>query len=294
VVGAGLMLIAAGWFGLDLWGSGDAFRSASTATKTSQGGPLLANYPGLATIREAAVDLVVPIRAAFVIEFGRGAVAVIRRKRVRPTFVLGLVALAWIVGEATMAQLRLATGAPRYLIPGLALASVVAACGCSDLILAVARWPRLVAAGRVVAAGAVTALLVVIAIGAGPYGGGAVRKSAGSVLVADWRLNLENARQGTALANELPGAVRVAGGRRAVVACGPIVGPMFNLPALAWALDVPQGTLRYMVPPTGTVFQQARHPRVPPKYAPAYRRVGVSAGSPGERWVISSTCGAER
>jgi hypothetical protein len=291
LAGTGLLLIAAGWFGLDLWGSGDAFRSASTATRTSQGGPLLARYPGLATLREAGVDVVVPIRVAFVIELGRGVVGRLRRRPVRPTLLIGVAALAWIIGEATMAQLRLATGAPRYLIPGLALVSVVAACGCGDLILAIARSPRLASAARGLAIGAVAAVLVVVAIEAGPYGGRAVRKSAWSAAVSDWRLNLEAARQGTSLANELPGAIGVAGGRHAVVACGPMSGPRFNLPALAWALDVPQGTLHYVVPSAGTVFQQAKSPPIPAAYAKGYHRVGLSGGSPGERWSVSSTCG---
>jgi hypothetical protein len=291
LAGASLLLIAAGWFGLDLWGSGDAFRSASTATRSSQGGPLLARYPGLATLREAAVDLVVPIRVAFVIELARGLVVLVRRHRLRPTFILGLAALAWVIGEATMAQLRLATGAPRYLIPGLALASVVAGCGCRDLIVGLARWPRLPAAGRALAVAVVAVALVVGSIEAGPYGGRAVRRSAWSAAIGDGRINLAAARQGTKLADELGGAVQVAGGRHEVLACGPVTGPRFNLPALAWALDVPQGSLRYAVPAAGTVFQEARNPFIPSDYFKNFHRVGVSSGPPGERWTVSTTCG---
>jgi hypothetical protein len=291
VAGASLVLIAAGWFGLDLWGAGDAFRSASTATKSSVAGALLAQYPGLATLKEAAVDLVVPIRVAFVIEFGQGLAVLVRRHRLRPTFILGLAALAWIIGESTMAQLGLATGAPRYLIPGLALASVVAGCGCRDLIVGLARWGRLPAAGRALAVGVVAVVLVVGSIEAGPYGGRAVRTSAWSAAITDGRTNLALARQGSKLADELGGAVRVAGGRGRVLACGPVTGPRFNLPALAWALDVPQGTLRYAVPAAGTVFQEARNPFIPSGYFRNYHRVGLSSGPPGERWTVSTTCG---
>jgi hypothetical protein len=288
--GVSLLLLAGGWFGLDLWGSGDALRSASTAAKSSQGGPLLAKYPGLATLKEAAVDLVVPIRIAFVLELGRGLVVLIRRRTLRPTLILALATLAWVIGESTMAQLRLATGAPRYLIPGLALASVVAGCGCRDLIVGLARWPRLPAAARVLAAVVVGVVLVAGSIEAGPYGGRAVRISAWSAAVRDGRTNLHLARQGTKLADELGGAVRLAGGRHRVLACGPVTGPRFNLPSLAWALDVPQGTLRYSVPAQGTLFQQVRTPFIPSAYYHDYHRIGLSAGPPGERWTVSRTC----
>lgn len=279
VIGLAVLALAipAVWFLPDLWGSGDLLRSAQTATHESQGGPLLSKIPGLATVNEARQLLPLPFTAAFVWRWGADMVALIRRRRT-PTWWLGSCAMCWLVIEAVMAQLGVATGAPRYLLPGATcLAAVVAGFAWAQVFRwVIARWGRFrltVPALSVVCAVIVLGLAFHEGVGQIPK-----RLRAGE-------------RSGQA-GREIGAFVRRTGGRAAVLSCGGTVatGP-YQVPMLAWKLNVPVGSISDRVGPRGTVFALNHRPRVPARYRHDYHVVATTAAT-GARWVKLTTCPA--
>jgi hypothetical protein len=149
---AGIVLAVAvppTWFVIDWFGARQFFRSAGAATQQSQGGPLLSREPGIATFRETWHLMSAPVIVLFVLGFAVALLRSRRDRRLTPAAWLGLAAIAWLVIDALLAQGRFATGAPRYLLPGGALACVVAGLFAADLARLLARRlpaPRLAAA----------------------------------------------------------------------------------------------------------------------------------------------------
>ena len=168
---------------------------------------------------------------------------------------------AWILLVALMAQAGF-SGEPRYALPGAALIGVAGAAGLG----AAARRPG---RGRVVALGA--ALLLAVPVAARLAGLPALR--AGQAY--QWRL-----------AGELGDAVRAAGGRAAVLACGtPYVGPLRG-PVMAYRLRVRKAAVEPDAPPLppGMVFRSRLTADAPPAPAApgAFAPVARTA-----RWRVS-------
>jgi hypothetical protein len=270
------VVIPASWFVIDWFGSGHLLRSEGPASQQSQGGPLLTREPGLATVRETWHLVSGPIIVLFLLGLALAIVTWRRDGRARPSLWLALAALGWLVIAAAMAQARVATGANRYLLPGAALACVVAGVFVTDCARAVVRLrPR----SRGPVAVVVLGVLVL-----------------GALFIPRVRLVHTQVHDGvvtshrlTRLADSLPNAIRLAGGRDAIVRCGPVSTEAFQVPLVAWQLRLPVGkvTIHTLVP--GTVLQLARAPRIPAALSNSYRNLG-SVGRPGERWSVLTTC----
>lgn len=281
VIGLAVLAVAipAVWFLPDLWGSGNLLRSAQSATHESQGGPLLSRVPGLATIREAAGVMPIPFVVAFVLRWVADLVALVRGHRTR-TWWLGSLAVCWLVIEAAMAQLGLATGAPRYLLPGgTVLAALVAGCLFGQVVhWAMARWGRF----RLTApALGMVCVLIVAAV--------AIHDGAG--LIPEHFRDAERSGRAT---HEIGPLVNRNGTRAALRSCGGTVatGP-FQVPLLAWTLDRPVGTVADRAGSHGTVFALNGRPKIPAAYRRAYHVV-ASIGPKGARWVELTTCSGSR
>jgi len=136
------------------------------------------------------------------------------------TLAVGLFGAAWLVLVAVMAQARLASGNPRYVLLSIATAAVLAGVGVGRLVALAARRGRL--AG--VAVG-VVALLVLVA--------SALPQLRGTSRASD-HLGYE-----ARLDRDLGRAVTRVGGRDRALRCGaPVVGPL-EVTALAWRLRLP-------------------------------------------------------
>ena len=291
-VGA-LLIVVAAWFGLELWGSGDLLRSATSATMESQGGPLLTTHPGLATLREAVDDVLVPVTLGFLAGLVISVVVAVRRRRIPPALWLAAGAVLWIAGEAAMAQLRLATGAPRYLLPGIGAGAVVA--GAAWVAVARAGWRH----GRFLVARpavplAVAAILVVTTLSAGSLSWHKHVRTPTVVtakeVVFTWKSNLRASRTAVELTHDAAAAVRLAGGRQHILDCGPVSTQPLNVPGLAWALDVPPGQVTDVLQPTGTYFQAGTWFAVPARLRGTYHQVAVTPGLPNRQWRVVSSC----
>jgi hypothetical protein len=277
---AGALAVVAVWFVIDWFGSREFFRSAGAATHESQGGPLLSREPGLATLRETWHLMSVPIEVLFLLGLGSSLVAWRRAGRPSTTLWLGLGAVAWVLVDAFLAQGRFATGAARYLLPGVALAAVVAGVFVMEVSGALTRAlsRRQPAARAALIAPAVVAVCVVGAlVPRFVYTGRSVH------------VGIQVGQRAEHLMTGLRQAVALAGGRDHVVGCGPVSTQAFQVPLVAWELRVPVGTVTVHPSAPGTVFQQGPAPRVPPGVLAQYHDVG-SVGPPDARWTVLSTC----
>lgn len=262
------------WFLIDLVGAGQLFRSANAATHQSQGGPLLSREPGLATFRETwhlmSGLLVVLFLVAMAAEVWRCS----RRHEVRPVLWLGIGALAWLVVDAVLAQGHFATGAPRYLLPGVGLAVVVIGQLAGDLVAAVASMNVRIPATAI---GALTCLVLFLAL-IPRFDEVGHQVSTG----------VQSGKREARVVDALHSAIARSGGRSALLHCGPVKTQNFQVPLVAWTLDIPLQDVGLVPARPGTVLQYQR-PRIPVGLRSAYHVVAIS-GRTDARWVILRTC----
>ena len=258
------VLVPLAWFGPELIGSGDLLRSGERARIPNPGHPALAPVPGLASL-QAAVPLVpwplwlgVGALLAPLVRPSRGRSAAVRA--LAPAVVGG----AWIALVAAMAEAGF-SGEPRYALPGAALVSISGAIGSVALLRRAA--PRI--------PGLLTALVVAAPTIADA--GDAVERIA-AAQAHHWRLS-----------TGLREAIEVAGGRRAVLACGtPYVGPYRGTLA-AYQLDVAKPVIEPDEPPRapGVVFQSRLRPGS--AATPVQPAGFVSIGAHGS-WRVFASC----
>ena len=262
---AGVALPAA-WFLPELAGSGDLFRSSERARVIDDpGAPGLASRPFLASLAAAAALPLAPLAV------GWTAALIGRRRGGLPGGALIPLAagVAWCLVVAAMAELGY-SGEARYALPGVALAAVSAGAGLG--------W-----AAGVVPAGAGGRRAAIAAFGVVACAPFLIARASG---LADHARALGDA---TRLSEDLSSAIAAAGGRDAVLRCGPPYVGHRRGPLLAWRLEVPKARVRFVPGTRGMVFvsalreQAAPDPAVPPGFAPR-ARVG--------RWTVLARCGA--
>jgi hypothetical protein len=276
---AGAIAVPVSWFVIDWFGARQFFRSANAATHQSQGGPLLTREPGLATIRESWQLCSGPVIVLFLIAVVAALVQWRRSGRIPVALWLSAAAVAWLVMDAVLAQGRFATGAARYLLPGDAIACVVVGSFVADVVRAM--LARRSTAGSALATPVAAGLVVAVVATA------FIPRAIGTVHQV--RQGRHSARLAQRLSAALPQAINEAGGRDAVVRCGHVTTQAFQVPLVAWQLDVPVGTVGIIPSSPGTVFMRQGAPRIPPSVIGAYRPIGQS-GPPSARWTTLSTC----
>jgi MFS family permease len=252
------------WFVPEWLGSGDLLRSGSRARIPNPGQPATADFPAASAVAEAFALLLWPLWV------GAG-VAWVRLPAAR--IVLGC-GVAWIGLVAAMAQAGF-SGEPRYSLPGGALVAIAGAAGLVELVRALGE-PRVRDAARRRGAEVATACVA-----------GAVLLAAAAPKLADLPQLRRDQAWARGLAADLPGAIRAAGGREAVLACGrPYVGDLRG-PLLAYHLDVEKRRVAFRPRPPGVVFGSRLHPgaAVEPPAAEAFAPVARSG-----RWEVSAAC----
>ncbi len=266
LLGALAVLVPAAWFVPEWLGSGDLLRSGARARVPNPGQPALADVPALASLWAAAKLLLVPLWLGVALAL-----------REPPARALALAGGAWVALVALMAEAGF-SGEPRYALPGVALLAVAGAAGLATIgreeALDRAQPDELPPRRRwaAVAAGAAVVLTAVPA-------------------VAELRDVRDAQGHQWALARDLDAAVRAAGGREAVLACGrPFVG-RYRGPLMAYALEVTKRTVEPDARPRapGVVFRarltraSAPAPAAGPGFEPAARA--------GE-WEVLRSCTA--
>jgi hypothetical protein len=252
------LLVPAAWFLPEWIGSGDLLRSGTRARVPNPGQPALADVPGLAAL-EAAARL--PLWPLWLGVAALAVAAAARAGAARRALAPAAAGAAWLLIVALMAQAGF-SGEPRYALPGAALIAISGAVGLAGLA------PR--------RAAIVALAVVVVAAAAYPRVAGLADVRAAQAY--QWRL-----------ASDLADAVRAAGGRDAVLACGrPYVGPLRG-PLMAYRLGVAKRVVEPDAPPRapGVIFRSALSrsaapaPAAPPRFAPTAR-----AGA----WQVLADC----
>jgi hypothetical protein len=229
VVGSGVLTLVL-WFVPEYLGSGDFFRAASRAREPNPDSAAFADFPFAETFRRSGSVLMIPLLLGAVIAMGR---AWLDRDRLR--LALGGIAAALMVAVAAMTQAGFA-GNLRYVALPAALVCVLAGAGWVDLVRdAGRRFGR--TAGIVLAAALLAA--------AAPF------------VVADvdkLSYDLDVVRAESELYDRLPPIVAKSGGAEALLRCGPVYAPPFEVQAVAWAMHVHSSEVGIFASPPGTIL----------------------------------------
>jgi hypothetical protein len=192
---------------------------------------------------------------------GRGG----RRADARTLVAVGVIATAWVALVALMTVGGFA-GNTRYLIPPAALGMVLAGAG-AGLLLDRLRVPAV--------AGAALALAVAVL----PQAGG-------------WDDELRLNRDQAVLLDALPSVIAAAGGREAVLACGPVVTGPYQVPALAWQLGVHTSRIELEPARPSTLFRARNFPNQPARPSLRGFDAPLSTLAVAPRWRVLQTCEA--
>jgi hypothetical protein len=229
VLGCGALTLVL-WFVPEYLGSGDFFRAASRAREPNPDSAAFADIPFLETFRRSASVLMVPLLLGAVIALVRAWLA---RDRLR--LLLGGIAAALMAAVAAMTQAGFA-GNLRYVALPAALVCVLAGAGWVDLVRdAAARFGRAWAG----------ALAAVLLAAAAPFVAADVDKLG---------FDLDVVRAESELYDRLPPIVAKSGGAEALLRCGPVYAPPFEVQAVAWAMHVHSAQVGIFASPPGTVL----------------------------------------
>jgi len=282
-------LLPVWWLLPDYLATGNALRSSERAALPTQGGPLLTSFPAWAVVESAFNAVALPVVVGAVIAMVLSGVAYARRRDDPVLVGLSLGCLGWLVVVAVETQAHLGSGDQRYLIVSYSLACVLAGIGWVRAVRLAASWllarRRSPAAAPTIARSATAALAVVVILASGPFVASRIDELTGNIGEVPYQAHKYG---------ELAALIRQVGGRRPILACGPVTSDIYQMPALAWDLDVHQSriviaTATDNLPASGTVFRSRTtrgSPVVPPTPgSPGFRVVAATA-----QWQLLSTC----
>jgi hypothetical protein len=300
------------WLLPDYLSSGDWLRSTRRAQMPTQGGPLLSGHPALAVLESGFNAVVLPIVVGAGIAMAIAFVAYLKRRQERTLLGLSLVCAGWLLEVALTTQARMGSGDQRYLVVAVALGCVLAGVGWTRLISIAAPWLAGLrsstdtrrstglrpSTGMRPTTNLTTARAVVIGaalLGSAPFVGQRLGELSGTIGEVPYQAHKYG---------ELQVLIRRAGGRNRILACGPVTSDIYQMPALAWQLDIhqsdiliaaaPKGTPTegriVPIPIMGTVFRTrtTRHsPLLPARLgSPDFHVLATT-----DQWQVLSTCG---
>ena len=251
------------WFGAELWGSGNPLRAGERARNPNPNALAFADNPALEVVKRWFTMTPFPAELGLAITFVLAAV----RRRLEPRVLMAIAAVVWLGVVAVMTEGGF-SGHARYLIAPVALACVAGGAGLGEALNAGLRRPAIAALA------AVALLSPVIA-----------------TRIDDVRHDARAVRNEARLMDDLSLAVQLAGGAETVRRCGFIATGPFQVPALAWRLDLPIGGVGLKPRAPGSVFRAGGRPRpipgAPPLAVPDRRVREVARGM---SWQVMSTC----
>ncbi len=267
------------WFLPEYFGSGDFFRAASRAKQPNEYSPAFADNPFIETLRQGKPIIPPMLHPAVLLSVPFIAWSAWRRRWL-PVAVFAA-AGAWILLVAAMTEGGFA-GNPRYMMLGTSLLAILGGYGVGSLMVVVRKGAALVTPKLVVVVSVLFTLAIPVA---------AVAKGIDERIHQYANLNRvlhsEAKRR-----DDLPKVIEMAGGRTKILACGDVSTERFQVPLIAWYLDV--HTLRVSAPigdePTpspGTSFETASPGNPPaPKFPPAGSKEVAELGT----WKVLQAC----
>ena len=257
VVGCGV-LTGLLWFVPEYLGSGDFLRAAARARDPNPNSAAFASFPFAETFRRSASVLMVPMLAGAAIALVR---AWIDRDRLR--LGLGAIALALMVAVALMTQAGFA-GNLRYVALPAALVCVLAGAGWVELVRDAAR--RFGTAAGV-------ALTLLICAASAPFV---------ATTLDHFTHDMDVVRAESELYDRLPPIVAKAGGSEALLRCGRVYAPPFEVQAVAWAMHVHGEEVGIFASPPGTTIAGF--------FSALGRDPRFAEVTKNRRWVVASNC----
>ncbi len=250
------VLIPVFWFLPEYWGSGHFFRGVTRAQHVRSNSAALAKCPFCTELRHHAWPRVMfRIKAAALLAIAVAALGLWRTRegwwRRGPLgpgttarlllMIVGTVGWLWWIGIAILTQAGF-SGNDRYLVLGSALISIAGGVGWGWAAMAIASLAqrslevgrRHLASASVIAAAAAAVIL----IAAPPWIGPSVIDVPATHRALVYQAHLRE---------DMSAAVQRLG-RRQILACGSVMTEGFQVPMLAWNLDV--HTIRVEAPPT--------------------------------------------
>jgi hypothetical protein len=204
------------WFGPDALGAGGALGASKAARGTpSPGSAGLESVPALALLKDTVHMMTWPALAAAVLATILGPRAVTRGSAAaggRIIRFLAAGALAWVAIVAVMTQAGYA-GNPRYLVAAAAIGCALAGVGAVSL----ARAAR----------------------GGAPLGAAVLLAAVLAASVGTLEDQFDQLRVRPRAADTFDGVIAAAGGRDALLRCGPLRSGIGSRSYVAWKLDIP-------------------------------------------------------
>jgi hypothetical protein len=252
------VLIPVLWFGPELWGSGHLFRGVTRAQHVRSNSAALAHCPFCTELRQHAWPRVMfRIKVVALLAMAGAAVGLWRTREawwrsrgpLLPAtrgrlllLVAGAVGWLWWVGIAVLTQAGF-SGNDRYLVLGSALISIAGGVGWGWGAVTAARLAgRLFGGVRrhlAVVTTAAVGIALAILIAAPPWIGPSIIDVPATHRALVYQANLRT---------DMTRAVQAAGGKSRILACGTVMTEGFQVPMLAWNLDV--HTMRIQASPT--------------------------------------------
>jgi hypothetical protein len=127
------------------------------------------------------------------------------------------------------------SGDQRYLIVGTALGCVLAGIGWAIAVRLVASW--------IDRPSATPAVIAVLVLASAPFVASQLQELSGQVGEIPYQAHKYG---------ELHTAIERAGGRQRILACGPVVSDIYQMPVLAWQLRIHQSQVVIAAGPAGT------------------------------------------
>jgi hypothetical protein len=256
LVGALFVLIPVLWFGPEYWGSGHFFRGVTRAQHVRSNSAALAKCPFCTELRQHAWPRVMfRIKAVAILAVAAAAFGLWRRRetwwRAQSVtlgalarivlVVLGTVGWLWWIGIAVLTQAGF-SGNDRYLVLGSALISIAGGVGWGWGAATVATWVGRQNWARALRLGVASLGAVIVAAGiliaAPPWIGPSIIDVPATHRALVYQAHLR----------EDMAAVVTRLGRHSILGCGSVMTEGFQVPMLAWNLDV--HTTRVEAPPT--------------------------------------------
>jgi hypothetical protein len=261
------------WFGPEYWGSGHLLRGATRAQHVRSNSLALAKCPFCSELTQAAWPTVLlRIKAAAIVLVGAVAVLMWRGRRTPRTFfaeprtraqsaaaAAGVLGVAWFVVIAVMTQVGF-SGNNRYLVFGSALIEI---CGgvawgwaAQEIGNLIAGW---LSRGRTVASRALTWSSGLLGVGIVGLAFLTLPSWIGGNLI-DIPVTHRSIVYQASLRTGVTDIVNRYGGAAKLLRCGSVMTEGFQVPMVAWTLDV--HTLDVQAPPPAGVEPEATAPNV--------------------------------
>jgi hypothetical protein len=261
------------WFGPEYWGSGHLLRGATRAQHVRSNSLALAKCPFCSELTQAAWPTVLlRIKAAAIVLGGVVAVLMWRGRRTPRTFfaepgtraqsaaaAAGVLGVAWFVVIAVMTQVGF-SGNNRYLVFGSALIEI---CGgvawgwaAQEIGNLIAGW---LGRGRAVASRALTWTSGLVGVGIVGLAFLTLPSWIGGNLI-DIPVTHRSIVYQASLRTGVTDIVNRYGGAAKLLRCGSVMTEGFQVPMVAWTLDV--HTLNVQAPPPAGTQPQATAPNV--------------------------------